>query len=82
MAAFEIMVGTPAIANLIRENSTHQIPSVLQTHRKDGMCTLDQSLLERYAEELIRREVALERAQDPRALENEPLTVDEKRRRL
>ena len=46
------------------------------------MCTLDQSLLERYAEELIRREVALERAQDPRALKIKLLTVDEKRRRL
>ena len=82
VAAFEIMVGTPAIANLIRENSTHQIPSILQTNRKDGMCTLDQSLLERYSEELIRREVALERAQDLRTLENQLLTADEKRRRL
>ena len=35
-----------------------------------------------YAEELIRREVALERAQNLRALENQLLTVDEKRRRL
>jgi len=81
VAAFEIMVGTPAIANLIRENNTHQIPSFLQTQRKDGMCTLDHSLAERYAEELIARDVALERAQDPRELGNLLLSVDEKRGR-
>jgi len=70
VAAFEIMVGTPAIANLIRENSTHQIPSVLQTHSKDGMCTLDQSLAQRYGEGLIKRMDAVERAQDLKELEN------------
>ena len=37
VAAFEIMVGTPAIANLIREGKTFQIPSIIQTARKDGM---------------------------------------------
>lgn len=81
VAAFEIMPGTPAIANLIREDHTHQIPSFLQTQRKDGMCTLDQSLSERYAEELISRDVALERAQDPRELENLLRSVDEKKPR-
>ncbi len=80
VAAFEIMVGTPAIANLIQENNTHQIPSFLQTQRKDGMWTLDQSLAERYAEELITRDVALERAQDVRELGNLLLRVGEKRR--
>jgi twitching motility protein PilT len=82
VAAFEIMVGTSAIANLIRENNTHQIPSFLQTQRKDGMRTLDQSLSERYAEEIIRRDVAMERAQEPCELENLLRTVDEKRHRL
>jgi twitching motility protein PilT len=64
VAAYEIMVGTPAVGNLIRENNTHQIPGVLQTHSKDGMCTLDQSLAERYAEGLIKRSEAIDRAQD------------------
>ena len=36
VAAFEVMVGTPAIGNLIRENNTHQIPGVLQTQGKRG----------------------------------------------
>jgi twitching motility protein PilT len=68
VAAFEIMVGTPAVGNLIRENNTHQIPGLLQTHSKDGMCTLDQSLAERYAAGLIKREEAIDRAQDLKEL--------------
>jgi twitching motility protein PilT len=46
VAAQEIMVGTPAIANLIRENKIHQIPSMIQTGKKDGMQLLDQHILE------------------------------------
>jgi len=45
-AALEIMVGTPAISNLIRENKIHQIPSMIQTGKKDGMQLLDQHILE------------------------------------
>ena len=45
-AAFEIMVGTPAIANLIREGKTFQIPSIIQTSKKDGMQLMDQHLLD------------------------------------
>jgi twitching motility protein PilT len=46
MAAQEIMVGTSAISNLIRENKIHQIPSMIQTGKKDGMQLLDQHILE------------------------------------
>jgi twitching motility protein PilT len=80
VAAFEIMVGTPAVANLIRENNTHQIPGLLQTHSKDGMCTLDQSLTERYAAGLIQRNEALERAEDLKELIKLLETVDQKRK--
>jgi len=45
-AAFEIMLGTPAIANLIREAKSHQIPSIIQTAKKDGMQLMDQHLLD------------------------------------
>jgi len=69
VAAFEIMTGTPAVANMIRHNHTHQIPGLLQTQAKHGMCTLDQSLADRYAEGLITREVTMERAQDIPELE-------------
>jgi twitching motility protein PilT len=40
------MVGTPAISNLIREGKIHQIPSIIQTGKKDGMQLLDQHILE------------------------------------
>jgi twitching motility protein PilT len=80
VAAFEIMVGTPAVGNLIRELNTHQIPSVLQTQSKEGMCTLDQSLADRFAEGLIHRTVAQERAQDLRELQNLMQSGDGKRK--
>jgi len=46
MAAHEIMVGTPAIRNLIREAKVAQMYSAIQTGRRDGMQTLDQNLKE------------------------------------
>jgi len=79
VAAFEIMIGTPAVGNLIRENNTHQIPGVLQTHSKDGMCTLDQSLAERYAEGLIKRADAIDRAQDAKEITKLLMNTDQKR---
>ena len=45
-AALEIMLGTPAIGNLIREGKTFQIPSIMQTAKKDGMQLMDQHLLD------------------------------------
>ncbi|MDH5373054.1 MAG: ATPase, T2SS/T4P/T4SS family, partial [Acidimicrobiia bacterium] len=46
IAALELMMCTPAISNLIREGKTFQIPSALQTGRKDGMRTMDSSIVE------------------------------------
>jgi twitching motility protein PilT len=43
-AALEILISTPACANLIRENKTFQIPSVIQTGRKYGMQSLDNAI--------------------------------------
>jgi twitching motility protein PilT len=44
VAAFEVMVGTPAVRNLIREGKVAQLYSAMQTGRELGMQTLDQSL--------------------------------------
>jgi twitching motility protein PilT len=44
IAAHEIMIGTPAIRNLIRESKVAQMVSVMQTGRQEGMQTLDQCL--------------------------------------
>jgi twitching motility protein PilT len=46
VAALEVMIGTPAVGNLIREGKTFQIPSIMQTARKDGMQLMDQHLLD------------------------------------
>jgi twitching motility protein PilT len=46
VAAREILLATPAIANLIREGKTFQIPSIIQTSRKLGMITLNDALLD------------------------------------
>jgi twitching motility protein PilT len=46
VVAAEILVGTTALANLIREGKTYQIPSLIQTGRREGMQTMDQAILE------------------------------------
>jgi twitching motility protein PilT len=46
VAAREVLLSTPAVANLIRESKTFQIPSIIQTSRKIGMLTLNDALLE------------------------------------
>ncbi|MBF0185444.1 MAG: type IV pilus twitching motility protein PilT [Magnetococcales bacterium] len=62
VAAHEIMVATPAIRNLIRENKIAQMYSSIQTGRKLGMLTLEQSLLELVTAGTISREVARDKA--------------------
>lgn len=61
-AAHEIMVGTPAIRNLIREDKVAQMYSAIQTGRKDGMQTLDQNLLELVDRGVVTRQIARTRA--------------------
>jgi twitching motility protein PilT len=46
VAAVEILIGTTALSNLIREGKTYQIPSIIQTGRREGMQTMDQAILE------------------------------------
>jgi len=62
LAAHEIMVGTAAIRNLIREDKVAQMYSAIQTGRKEGMQTLDQNLLELVDKGLITRQIAKVRA--------------------
>ncbi|MBI2381230.1 MAG: type IV pilus twitching motility protein PilT [Gammaproteobacteria bacterium] len=62
VAAHEIMIGTPAIRNLIREDKVAQMYSSIQTGAKDGMQTLDQCLKELVSKGLITRLDAREKA--------------------
>lgn len=62
IAAHEIMIGTPAIRNLIRENKVAQMYSSIQTGQQYGMQTLDQCLVALLRRDLISKEAALEKA--------------------
>ncbi len=63
--AFEIMLATPAIRNMIRERKTHQIPGAIQTGADLGMQTLDGHLLELYRAGIISYEMALSKSSNP-----------------
>ena len=62
VAAIEVLVGTPACANLIREAKTHQLASVIQTGRKMGMQTLDDAIEALLAKRVISAEEAFEKS--------------------
>ena len=66
--AMEIMVVTPAIRNLIREEKIHQIYSAMQAGQKYGMQTMNQSLLMLIQRNRISREEALNRTTNPEEL--------------
>jgi twitching motility protein PilT len=65
VAVFEIMVNTPSIAALIRDNKTFRIQSDIQTGSKWGMVTLDSFLLDKYLLGMIAREEVVTKSQDP-----------------
>jgi twitching motility protein PilT len=70
--AIEVMIANPAIRNLIREGKVHQIPSTIQTSKKEGMQSLDQALKDLVMEDKISREEALKKAIDKKAfMENQ-----------
>jgi twitching motility protein PilT len=69
-AALEIMIGTPAIANLIREGKTFQIPSIIQTAKRDGMQSMDQHLLDLLKTKKINPEEAYRCAIDKKQFES------------
>ena len=65
VAVFEIMVNTPSIAALIRDNKTFRIQSDIQTGSKYGMVTLDSFLIDKYLQGMIAREEVITKSQDP-----------------
>ena len=69
IAAWEIMIGVPAIRNLIREDKIAQMYSSIQTGNAHGMQTLDQHLKQLLQQGVISREDAMSKAQDKRTFE-------------
>jgi len=65
VAVFEIMINTPSVGALIRDNKTFRINSDIQTGAKYGMVTLDSFLMEKYQQGMIAREEVITKAQDP-----------------
>jgi twitching motility protein PilT len=69
VAAREIMLNTPAVANLIRENKISQLKTVIETSSKEGMVSLDQNLKQLYSEQVIDKESAQAHMTNPELLE-------------
>jgi twitching motility protein PilT len=68
VAALEILIGVPAIANLIREAKIFQIPSIMQTGKKLGMRLMNDSLLDLVKRRVVAPEEAMNRALDKNGL--------------
>ena len=68
VAAHEIMIGTPAIRNLIREDKIAQMYSAIQTGQNVGMQTLDQNLKTLLASGVVAKEEAMRKAANPDSL--------------
>src|SRR4029077_14545210 len=69
VAALEVLVGVPALRNLIREDKTAQILSVIQTGAQHGMQSLDQSLRDLVMAGKLSREEVMRRSSNPRLFE-------------
>ncbi len=69
IATREILLNTPAVANLIRENKIAQIKTVLQTSAEEGMITMDQDLINLYRRGDITKETAQFHMLNPELLE-------------
>lgn len=63
--ATEVMIGTPGVRNLIREQEIEQIPTLMQTGTQYGMRTMDKSLKELVQKEMITLEIAMSKVKNP-----------------
>jgi twitching motility protein PilT len=63
--AVEVLIGTISVANIIRDGKTFQLPSIIQTGKKDGMMLMDNSIVDLFNRGLISAEEAIVNANDP-----------------
>jgi twitching motility protein PilT len=66
--ALELLVNNKAVGNMIRENKTFQLQSVMQMGATQGMCLLDDSLAKLVKEKVVTRDEALRHCEDPRRI--------------
>ena len=69
VAAREIMLNTPAVANLVRENKIAQIRTVIETNSKDGMVSMDQDIKRLVEEKQVTKEIAQAYMDNPEMLD-------------
>ncbi|MFM1847898.1 MAG: Twitching mobility protein PilT [Pseudomonadota bacterium] len=83
IAALEVMTGTVAVRNLIREGKIHQLPGVIQTSQNVGMQTLEMHLHDLAVRGLISRETAIEKSGNPEMFKevDQSIAAAERRRR-
>lgn len=81
VAAFDFMVATPAIRNLIREGKTYQVISEIQTGHRYGMISLDDNLKQLYQQGVISYDSMIEAAQDPKALAESAVEVSKEKKK-
>jgi twitching motility protein PilT len=70
VAAFEVLLSTTAVRSMIREGKTYQIPSIIQTGKKEGMQTMDESISTLYYWNRISSQTAVRFALDADAMKN------------
>jgi twitching motility protein PilT len=68
VVALEVLIPTPAVRNLIREEKIHQIYSAMQTGTESGMQTMNQALYELYKKQLVSYDEIFSRTMDPKEL--------------
>jgi twitching motility protein PilT len=68
IAAIEVMIGTPAVRNLIRSEKVHELATVIQLGNREGMQTLDQSLADLVKRNIVTQEEAMLRSSNPEQL--------------
>jgi twitching motility protein PilT len=66
--AYELLVATTAVRNVIRENQLHMLETVIQTGAKEGMMLFDTCLYDLYCRCQVNYDVALSRARHPERL--------------
>src|SRR5438105_4076285 len=72
VAAYEVLVATPAVRNLIKEGKSPQIRNVISTSQKDGMQTMEAALSELVASEVVTYDEAVSRSLHPREVKKPP----------
>ena len=67
-AAFEILIANHPVRNIIREGKTHQLPNLITTNQAEGMCSLEASLADLVAAQIVDYEEALSISSHPKEL--------------